>query len=460
MVVGGGLTGFSAAIEAAQLGQKTAIIEEHALGGGDPDSEIVPIHYLLQNAKVVRRCSEAKNRGLKFGKVSLNFEALYEAYQEKNEKLTNILINALKSKDVDIFIGTAIMRTDHTIAIRRSDYKTRFIKGDKVILAGGVTPDLPAMFEAVPQIMNDRTVGLSGYLPRSIAMYGYGPKICEAAQIFAIFGSRVTVLVSEKDILPGYSEKMNDEMDKLLESYHVTIRKNIRIENLYRDSAFNYHLDYKNREKTDKHTLTVEEVYYSGAQRASFRGLDALSLSTADGWIETNAQFETTSEGVYAPCGSRITEGVSAGMAEAARIAVRAACGKETEDYNPDLIPHLIQTIPEASRIGLEPRQAAKAGFEVQTGEFPLSLNDWAIMLDGTEGFVRITSDTRYGEILGAEAFGRGAAEITTTAQAVMRLEGTVEDLAEIVYPYPSVSEVLGEAAMDALGKSAKKPVH
>jgi dihydrolipoamide dehydrogenase len=142
-VLGGGLTGFTAAVRCAQLGKKTALIEEHALGGAGRQLGTVPIHFLLQNAKIIRACTESKDKGLRFGKVSLNIEALHKAYETKLEKLATVLRDSLKSAGVEIYIGTGSPRTDGLIAITREGYKTRFIETDQLILAGGTVPDVP-----------------------------------------------------------------------------------------------------------------------------------------------------------------------------------------------------------------------------------------------------------------------------------------------------------------------------
>lgn len=457
-VIGGGLTGFDAAIRAAQLGASTVIIEEMGLGSNDAGRQSVPVRYLMQNAKVVRRCTEAKNRGLKFGKVSLNFEGLYEAYTEKRDQIETLMRGALKDAGVDIYLGTAIPRTDHTIAVTRPEYKTRFIEADKIILAGGCVPDLPVQFVSLPDLMTDRDVGLTGYLPKTLTICGYGGRAAEAAQVYAIFGSRVTILCSEESLLPDCPDHMNAEMEKLMEAYGVRLVKNVRYENVYRDSAYNYHVDYRIRDTEEEKTLVSEDLYYTGARRANLRGLDAIGLTLNGGFIETGSDFATRVRGFYAPSGSTLTKGAASGSARAGVIAVEAALGKHVEAYRPELIPHLIQTIPEACRIGLTGAEAVRQGYDVESGSFPLQFNDWAILFDGTEGFVDLVIDSNYGEILGAQAFGRGAAELITTVETVMRLEGTSEDLAGIIYPHPSLSEALGDAAIDALGLPGKKP--
>lgn len=457
-VIGGGLTGFDAAIRAAQLGASTVIIEEMGLGSDGSESRTVPVRYLMQNAKVVRRCTEAKSRGLKFGKVSLNFEGLYEAYTDKKTRLETVMRNALKEAGVDIYLGTAIPRTDHTIAVTRPEYKTRFIEAGKIILAGGCVPDLPVQFVSLPELMTDRNAGLSGYLPKTLTICGYGGRAAEAAQVYAIFGSRVTILCSEEKLLPDCPDRMNAEMEKLMADYGVTLVKNVRFGNIYRDSAYNYHVGYRIRETEDEKMLVSEDLYYTGARRANLRGLDALGLTINGGFIETGGDFATRVKGFYAPSGSLLTRGAPSGCARAGVIAVEAALGRPAEAYRPEFIPHLIQTIPEACRIGLTGAQAVRQGYDVETGSFPLQFNDWAILFDGTEGFVDLVVDADYGEILGAQAFGRGAAELVTTVETVMRLEGTSEDLARIIYPHPSLSNALGDAALDALGLPGKKP--
>lgn len=456
-VLGGGLTGFTAAVRCAQLGKSTALIEENTLGGAERHSDAVPVHFMLQNAKIIRACTAAKEKGLRFGKVSLNLEALHTAYEEKLEKLTTILRDALRENGVDIFIGTASPRVDHSIAITRQGYKTRIINAPRLILAGGVLADLSSKFRDVPGVLTDKTVGLTDYLPRTMIICGSGPKMCEAAEVFSIFGTRVTLIPTGNELLPGMGDMINNAVQSDLHEYGITTVHNQIVQNVYRDSALNYHVEAHDRDTGIITNFSGEDLYVTGENRANLRGLDALPIVTNGGWIETDHNFLTSVKDVYAVSGSEIVRGSEAGQAEAAVLAAEAMCGRKTEAYNSRLIPKLVETIPEAASIGLLPREASSAGYDLKTGVFPMALNDWAVMLDGDEGFIQVVADAHFGELLGVQAFGRSAAEIITTAESVMSLEGTVDDLANIVYPYPSIAEALGEAALDALGSSIRK---
>ncbi len=456
-VLGGGLTGFTAAVRCAQLGKKTALIEEHALGGAGRQLGTVPIHFLLQNAKIIRACTESKDKGLRFGKVSLNIEALHKAYETKLEKLATVLRDSLKSAGVEIYIGTGSPRTDGLIAITREGYKTRFIETDQLILAGGTVPDVPGKFRDVPGVLTDWTVGLTDYLPRTFIICGSGPKMCEAAQIYSIFGSQVTLLLTGTELLPGMGDMINESVRETLTAGGIKIFTNLMFGTVYRDSAYNFHLEAHARDSEEIQNYSAEDLYVTGDCRANLRGLDALPLVTNGGWIETDSHFKTSVNNVYAPSGSELIHGSQAGQAAAALTAAEAACGAEVTEYNSRLVPKVVETIPEAASIGLLPREAGAAGYDIKSGLFPMSLNDWAVMLDGDEGFVQVSADAHFGELLGVQAYGRSAAEIITIAESVMTLEGTVDDLANIVYPYPSVAEALGEAALDAVGSGMRK---
>ncbi|MEG0378517.1 MAG: FAD-dependent oxidoreductase, partial [Eubacterium sp.] len=238
----------------------------------------------------------------------------------------------------------------------------------------------------------------------------------------------------------------------------VTIHYNACVKDIYRDSANNYHLEVDMRGEEQPMSIAAEDVLLAIGRYANCKGLEALDLVMDRGWIDVNDYLETSVKDVYAigdvTAKSHLAHGASA---MALRVVENMFLDRRRK-MNYQLIPSCVYTLPEVASVGLREETARAAYSDVKVGNFPMSASGRAMIRDESQGFVKVITEEKYGEILGIHVAGPGATELITQAETIMALEGTIEDMCRIIYPHPTISEALFEAAMDTFGTAIHLP--
>jgi dihydrolipoamide dehydrogenase len=448
-VVGGGPGGYVAAIRAAKEGQTVALIEADELGGTCLNRGCIPSKTLLRHAEVIEDIQAAKSWGIETGEMQLSLEKMMARKDEVIKRLRTGVASLLKAGKVDVYKGKGTVRPDKTIAIDGASPQT--IQAEQVILATGSVPFVPPItgMDQVAVHTSDTIFGLRE-IPESIAIIGGGVIGVEFACIFASLGTRVTVVEMAERLVPNEDPDASRALQKALQKKRVTILTGARVESLAQtDSGKQVRIVDASGKSQE---LACPEVLVAVGRRPNLSGIESLGLAMNGPFVAVDKHLETSIKGIYA-VGDLIGGWQLAHVASAeGTVAARNAAGEHvTVDYK--VVPRCVYTLPEIASVGLTEEEARGQGYRVKVETYPFSGNGKALAMDQREGFVKLIAEEKYGEILGVVLFGAHVTEMIAAPSAFIHLEGTVEELAGMIFAHPSVSETIMEVAGSWVGK-------
>jgi len=287
--------------------------------------------------------------------------------------------------------------------------------------------------------------------PKRLLLVGRSPGIIEIAQFLKRFGSQVILATQDRSILPDESKIVRSRLTKALKTQGITIHNRTKILGLKKEKD-GVHCALK--VKDEEETVIVDRVI-SLRRGASLKGLglETVGLDEKSDFIKVNDRLETDVGDIYAigdiaaPEAKHYSHLSSAGGI----VAAENAMGMDST-FDHRTITRVLFTDPQVACVGLTPREAKKEGYEVMTGTAPLSMNPFGMIISQNEGIVEVVADKNYGEVLGVHFVGEGASEMAGQGVLAIQMEATLEDLARIVFPHPTLSESVAEAARDAMG--------
>lgn len=449
VVLGGGPGGYVAAIKAAQLGAKTALIEKETLGGVCLNVGCIPTKTLLRTARLYEELMDSSKFGIDISDksaVSINLPSLMKRKEGVVNRLTGGVKSLLKQNGVDLYNGYGDAVDKNTITVNGETIKTK-----NLIVATGSTvfvPDAPGLedsFEKGYAVTSTEALNINK-LPKEFVVVGGGVVGIEFAVLYNALGSKVTVL-EKFDILMSLDKEVREAMRKVLKSKGIDIVTGIDIEGYDKNKV----LCSLNGEKK---IFQGERILISIGRRPNIKGVEKLNLNINKG-IVTDERMRTNIEGVYA-VGDVNGKYMLAHVASAEGIAaVENIMGKDAKmDY--EKVPACVYGFPEVGMVGLTQEEAEKRGHKVKISIFPMAANGKALAEGDTDGFVKIVADEKYGEVLGVHIMASHATDMISETVTTMVLEGTVFDLAKAIHPHPTLSEVVMEAAEGAVDR----PIH
>jgi dihydrolipoamide dehydrogenase len=468
-VIGGGPAGYVGAIKAAQLGAKTLLIERDELGGTCLNRGCIPTKTLLKTAELIHEIAGASKRGIVIANPELKVD-MSAAVKEKNrvvKKLTGGVGSLLKANGVEVIKGEGILRSRNAPAagVFTIDAGAQNVTAKKVLLAGGsMAAKLPIPGLDLPGVLGSTEILDLEAIPPRLAIIGGGVIGIEMAMVFNSFGSKITIIEAMPRILPPLDGDIASLIHKTLRARGVEIFTGAGLSKIERKGgALSLVLG-------DGKTVEADKVLVSIGRTGDLSALGDAPVKTEKGKVLVNEYMESSVSGIFGPGdinGKKMLAHAAFKMAEiAAENAVNQLAGisppnpaakGSPQKVNLDFVPSVVYSFPEAASVGLTQEEAEKAG-PVSIGSFPLAANGRALASGNSEGFIKVVSDPRYGKILGVHMAGQGVSEIINAAAALMAMEITVHELAEIIHGHPTVSEALMEAAADALGRCIHLP--
>ncbi len=444
-VVGGGPAGYVAAIAAAKKGRTVALIEADHLGGTCLNRGCIPSKTLLRHAEVIDDIRAAKSWGIETGELSLSLDKMMARKDEVIKRLRGGIASMMQAGKVAVYNGKGSVQPDKTIIIAGTGADSQTIKADNVILATGSAPFVPPINGAndVAYHTSDTIFSLTA-IPESIVIIGGGVIGVEFACIFASLGTAVTVVEMADRLLPNEDPDASKALYKALQKKGITLMTETKVERLANGD------NGKIVEVTDKGgnrlRLPCAEILIAVGRRPNLSASEQLGLTMNGPFIAVNEYMETSSKGIYA-VGDLIGGWQLAHVASAeGSIAARNATG-ERVPVNYKVVPRCVYTHPEIASVGLTVEEARSQGYRVKVKTFPLSVNGKALALGQTDGFVKLIADETYGEILGVVLVGPHVTEQIATPSAFIHLEGTVEEMANMIFAHPTLSESIFEVA-------------
>ena len=454
VVIGAGPGGYVAAIKAAQLGYKTACVEEGNLGGVCLNIGCIPTKALLESAAMITHLGHAKEFGVTVGEIKTDLAQAVKRSRQVSERLVKGIGFLFKKNKVTHLAGRGRLAGKGQVEVTGKDGKAQTVQAKHVIIATGSRPrDLPFLKIDHDRVWDSTDAMMSNEPPKTLAIVGAGAIGCEFADVYAAFGTQVTIIEMFDRVLPLEDRDCSAVVEKSYKKRGMNILTGAKLEKaeIGKDGVTLTVTDAKGK------TQTVEaERVLSAIGRAPLVediGLEKAGVKLTDrGFIGIDRQMKTNVEGIYA-IGDVAGPPLLAHKGSHEGVAcVEAIHGDPHAGIDYNNIPNCTYCHPEVASVGLTEEQAREKGYDVEVGSFPWTANGRALTAGETEGFVKIIRDKKYSEVLGAHIVGPHATELIAEFVVGRHLESTAEEMDRAIHPHPTLSEAIGEAALASLG--------
>jgi len=462
VVIGSGTGGYVAAIRAAQLGLKTAVVErEPSLGGTCLNWGCIPTKALLEHAHALKVTQEAAQWGISFGKADVKPVIDMAKVNERKTKIVTLLTKGVeflfKKNSIEWVKGTGRLAGKGKVEVTGGSGARTLTAREIIVATGSSARSVPGIEIDRKQIItSDQAIGLTA-VPKSIAIMGSGAVGVEFASIFRRFGSEVTLIELLPRIVPNEDEAVSAELLKSFKKRGITVKASTKVTSAKVKTGG---VTIEMQDGAGKvESLTIEKLLVATGRGPVTDGLgaEAAGLKLERGYVLVDELFHTNVPGISA-IGDVITMGTRVhqqlahlSSAEGIVLAERLA-GQHVHPINYDHVPACTYCEPEIGSIGLTEQQARERGYDVVVGTFPFGVLGRAKMAGETEGFVKIVGEKKHDELLGVHMIGLRATELVAEAAVALRLESTVEELIRAIHPHPTMSEAVAEAAHAAHG--------
>jgi dihydrolipoamide dehydrogenase len=454
-VIGSGPGGYTAAFRAGQYGLKTALIEKYPkLGGTCLHVGCIPTKALLHTAEVWEYFKNPAEQGIHCDNPRLDLALALERKAKIVDKHAKGLGMLAKKNKVDTIAGTATLAGNGKIRVR-SEKGEQTIEAKHIILAtGSEARMLPGLQPDSTVLTNIEILDMNA-VPKTLAVIGAGAVGVEFASIYARFGSKVTILEMLPRLVPVEDEDVSKELERSFKKQGIRCETGAKIENVERTEAGVRLTVTLNNSKTE--TIEAEKLLVAVGRRpiTDNLGIENTRVETDRGFIKVDSYQRTAEPGVYA------IGDIVAGTPQLAHVAsmeglvaVGQIAGKPARPLNKNRIPGATYTEPGIGSAGMTEAQAKSAGYKVKVGKFPFLGNSKATILGHHDGFVKVVTDTTYGEILGIHIIGPHAYELIAEGVAAMEAEATVDTMTATIHAHPTLYEAIGEAFNAVYGLS------
>jgi len=451
LVLGGGPGGYVAAIRAAQLGLKTALVEKEHLGGVCLNWGCIPTKSLIRNADIVHLFERGKEFGFKVTGLEFDYKVAVKRSRQVSKRLVKGVGFLMRKNQIEVVNGFGRLTGPHTL-----DVEGKTLSAAHIILATGASPALlPGVEVDGQRIVTYRQAIVQDELPERIVIVGAGPIGMEFAYVYNAYGVQVTVVEMLPHILPNEEPEVAAVVAKAFRKVGVKLLEGTRTEHIEVGDE-GVRVRVKSLDSGEEETLDADQVLIAIGVRPNSQGigLEAAGVEVSDrGWVPVNEVMQTNVPHIYA-IGDLNGKLPLAHVASAQGIvAAETIAGVETvpiDDYSN--MPRCTYCHPQVASLGLTEAQAREQGYDVVTGSFPFQANGKALGLGEKEGFVKIVIDAKYHEILGVHMVGPEVTELLPELSLARMLELTPEEIGRNVHAHPTLSETIMEAAHAALG--------
>jgi dihydrolipoamide dehydrogenase len=455
IIVGGGPGGYVAAIRAAQLKLKTAVVEKAHLGGICLNWGCIPTKALLRSAEIYHYMQHAEAYGLSAEKVGFDAEKVVKRSRAVSGQLNKGVGHLLKKNKVTVFDGEGKLNGPGKLNVSKDGKKVADLSAPHIILATGARP------RALPGIEPDKKLIWTYFeamvpekMPKSLLVIGSGAIGIEFASFYHTMGVDVTVVEVMPQILPVEDEEIAKHAHKRFEKMGMKILIEAKVTGVKKGSDnVTATIEDKAGKKSE---ITVDRVISAVGVQGNIEnlGLESTKVKTDRGCIVIDEYGRTAEQGIYA-IGDVAGPPMLAHKAEhEGVICVEKIAGlNDVHPMKKEQIPGCTYCHPQVASVGLTEKNAKEAGYEVKVGRFPFIGNGKAIALGEPEGMVKTVFDAKTGQLLGAHMVGAEVTELIQGYVVAMNLETTEAELMHSVFPHPTLSEMMHESVLDAYGR-------
>ncbi|MBL6965808.1 MAG: dihydrolipoyl dehydrogenase [Anaerolineales bacterium] len=449
VIIGAGPGGYVAAIRASQLGLKTAIIEKEWLGGVCLNVGCIPSKSLLKNAEVAQLLrTGGRTFGFSFDNLELDFPKAVKRSRQVSGRLTKGVGFLMKKNNVAVHMGTAKLVATDTVSVVDSEGNTQELKAKNVIVATGANPfTIPGVEVDGEKVVTYREAILQEKLPASVVIVGSGAIGVEFATIWNAYGVDVTIVEMLPRIVPLEDEEVSAELAKAFKKEKINALVSTKVEKI-ETTEKGVKVTVSN--EAGEQVIEAEQALIAIGFKPNTQGIGLEDVGVKlneRGAIEIDERMATNVSGIWA-IGDVTAKLMLAHVGSAqGMICAEQIAGLETHALDYEMMPRATYCHPQVASFGITEAQAIERGHEVKVGRFPFQANGKALGLNESTGWVKIVSDAKYGEILGAHMIGPEVTELLPELTIAQMMELTAAEIARNVHAHPTLSETLMEAA-------------
>ncbi len=452
VVIGAGPGGYVAAIRAAQLGQKVAIVEREHLGGICLNWGCIPTKALLRSSEVFHLMERAKEFGLKADNIGYDLDAVVKRSRGVAKQLSSGIGHLMKKNKITVFMGSATIPAKGKVKVE-TDKGTEDLSAKNIILATGARArELPGLEADGKRVWTYKHALQPPHMPKKLLVIGSGAIGIEFASFYNTLGADTTVVEVMDRVLPVEDAEISAFAKKAFEKQGMKILQKAMVKQLDRSaSKVTAHIEIGG--KVEKHDFDTVISAVGIVGNVEGLGLEALGVKIDRTHVVTDEYCRTGVDGLYAIGDIAGAPWLAHKASHEGVMVADLIGGKKAHPIKPNSIAGCTYCHPQVASVGLSEAKAKEAGYEVKVGRFPFIGNGKAIALGEPEGLIKTVFDAKTGELLGAHMIGAEVTELIQGYVVGQKLETTEEDLFETVFPHPTLSEMMHEAALDAYGR-------
>ncbi len=453
IVIGSGPGGYVAAIRAAQLGMKTAVIERSELGGVCLNWGCIPTKALLKSAQVYEYLLHAQDYGIKATGVEADFGAMVKRSRGVADAMSKGVQFLMKKNKVEVIAGNGKVKPGKKVEVTAADGSVTTYEAKHIVLATGArSRELPNLKQDGKKVIGYREAMVLADQPKSLVVVGSGAIGVEFAYFYNSIGTKVTIVEYLPNIVPLEDEDVSKQLARSFKKSGIEIMTDSSVESVDTSGAG---CKVKVKTKTGETTIDCDVVLSAVGISANIEqlGLEDVGIATDKGRILVNEWYQTNMPGIYAIGDVINTPALAHVASHEAITCIEKIAGMHVEAMNYKNIPGCTYCHPEIASVGYTEKAAKEAGYEIKVGKFPFSASGKAKAGGNFEGFVKVIFDAKYGEWLGAHMIGANVTELIAEVVTARKLETTGHEIIKAVHPHPTMSEAIMEAVAEAYGE-------
>lgn len=456
VIIGGGPGGYVAALRAAQLGLTTCLIEKEKVGGTCLHKGCIPTKSLLHSAYLYQICKRSYDFGIKMTQAEIDILQIQKRKMEVVDKLYKGVKFLLKKGKIEVATAEGRLMRNNKVVLWQENQDIGEIKGRNIIIATGSNPLIPSWipYDGNYVMTSDEILKMES-IPERLIIIGGGAVGVEFAFIFNTFGSEVTIVEMKDVILPEGEKDISEILQKSLRRQGIKIHTGTSVK---RVSPVNGKVEVEiAKGETQKEILFSSKVLLAMGRRPDLSsiGSEGIGIEMEGPFIKVGDRCGTTASGIFAIGDIAGPPLLAHKASQQGIISVETIAGRKPVPIDLKSIPSVTYSIPQVASIGMTSREALHKGYKITEGRFPFSANSKAL-IEGEEniGMIKIIAEEKYGEILGVHMIGPHVSELIGGFSLALSLNATYMDITGSIFPHPTLSEVIKEAA-HALGGGA-----
>lgn len=454
-VLGGGPGGYVAAIRAAQLKFKTAIIEKDKLGGICLNWGCIPTKALLKNAEVLHTIKKASDYGITIQGYTVDFNKIIKRSRDVSARIVKGVEFLMRKNKIDKYDGFGKLIDKNTIEVTDASGKKTLVKAKNIIIATGARArELPGVKNDGKKIISSSEAMTLSKQPREMIIIGAGAIGVEFAYFYNELGTKITLIEMMPQILPIEDEEISKTLEKELTNNGIRVLTNTKVTSVEKtENGVSVKVESKAKEEVFSADVALVAIGVQGNIEGI--GLEDLGIKTEKSFIVVDKKtYQTNVPNIYA-IGDVNGPPWLAHVASAEGIAcVEQIAGLNNSGVDYNSIPGCVYCQPQVASIGLTEKKARELGYEIEIGKYPFRSHGKSLAVGENIGFVKLIFDKKYGELLGAHIIGANATELIAELGLAKNLEATAESIFKTIHAHPTLSEAVMEAAANAKGEA------